>query len=419
MILFLKKTIFYGALLIIFLFPAYLLRFEVFQIPTTFVELLIYFEFLLWSILLFLKKEERVKLKKSLKRFVVDNQMLVVGLFMLLVGAFVSSLLSANTLVSFGLFKAYFVDTLLFFILIIGIFSYKDINIILNTFLASGVFMALGSLFYFFSGNLTYDNRLQAVFNSPNFLAMSLAPVILTAIWNIFLRRGMPILKIISLAALIILLPVFFLTYSYGAFFALFAALFLMVLVSGRSVLFKMVFCLSLVLFAVTLFFSQLDAKKTMDVLLKDDRSSLESREMIWSASKIILKENYIFGIGPGMFQEYYLSHQKDFKKPYLEWAVPYPHNVFLAFFIQLGILGILGFFLIVFWVFRVCFEVLRVFFKEKSSDGRGEAAVLIVAFFTYFLLHGLVDTPYWKNDLSLIFFLFLAISLIVRTKAL
>jgi O-antigen ligase len=415
MILLLKRAVYYGVLLIIFLFPAYLLRLKIYQIPTTFVELLIYFEFLLWLVLLFLKKEERIKVVKRLEYLIHENKMLVFGLFLLIVGAFTSSLLSLDNLLSFGLFKAYFIDPIIFFILVVGIFSYKNINTILNTFLMSGVFVALSSLFYFFSGDITYDGRLQGIFNSPNFLAMSLAPIILISVWNLFLRDAGGVIKTISLAALFILLPVFFLTYSYGAFFGLFVALFLMTATSKRSVVFKIIACLVLLLFAATVFFSQAGAKKTVALMLKDNRSSFKSREMIWSASKTILKENYILGIGSGMFQKYYLLHQKDFKEPYLEWAVPYPHNIFLAFWIQLGVLGFLGFILIVLWVFKTCFCILSCSFnKESANNKRSEAAVLISAFFVYFLLHGLLDTPYWKNDLSLVFFLFLAISFII-----
>jgi len=420
MILFLKKTLFFGTLLVIFLFQAYLLRFKIFQIPTTFIEILIYLNFLLLILLLLFDKKEREEVKKKIKVLAVKNKMLVFGLFLLVAAAFVSSCLSSNQLSSFGLFKAYFLDPLIFFILFVSVFSYKNINLALNIFLASGIVVALLSLFYFSSGNLTYDGRLQGIFNSPNFLAMSLAPVILIAFWNFFFRGyAGAVGKLISLAALFVLVPVFFLTYSYGAFFGLFLALFFLGLASKRSVVFKSVFCLSLLFLAFSVFFLQADTKKTKDLLLKDDRSSLQSREMIWSASKIILKENYILGIGPGMFQKYYLLHQKDFKEPYLEWAVPYPHNIFLAFWIQLGILGILGFIFILIWVFKVCFFIIfhSSFEDKKTKKTASEAAGLVGAFFIYFLSHGLVDTPYWKNDLALTFFLFLSIALFLQQQ--
>jgi len=409
MLFILERTIQYLLLSVVFLFPAYLLRYEFFGIPTTLVELLIYSVFLLWMLSLLLDKEKRERISNRLKELLSDNKMLVFGLFLLLVGAFSSSLLSVDQLMSLGLLKAYFIDPIIFLFLFAVLFSSRNVDRAINVFLASGVFLALLALLYFFSGDVTYDGRLQAVFNSPNFLAMSLAPVILVSFWNLLFRKVDIPLKLVSTAALFVLLPAFFLSRSYGAFFALFTAIFLMLFMSGRSAAFKTVIALLLLSLSALILFFNLDAKKTSDLLQGDERSSFRSREMIWSASEMILKENYLLGIGPGMFQAQYLFHQKDFDEPYLEWAVPYPHNLFLAFWIQLGLAGFLGFVLLLFWVFAEAYKGIR---KNKN-----EFMLLAAAFFVYFILHGLVDTPYWKNDLSLTFFFFLAIVLLAKKR--
>ena len=138
--------------------------------------------------------------------------------------------------------------------------------------------------------------------------------------------------------------------------------------------------------------------------LLLNERSSLASRIMIWNSALMILKDNFIFGISPGLFQDYYLKYQKFFP-PYLEWAVPYPHNIFLAFFIQAGILGILGFLGILAYLFKTSI-------KEKSKK-----ITIPLSYFIYLSIHGLFDTPFWKNDLSLIFFTFLALFLAFKKK--
>ena len=101
------------------------------------------------------------------------------------------------------------------------------------------------------------------------------------------------------------------------------------------------------------------------------------------------------------MFKEYYLAYQKYFT-PYLEWAVPQPHNIFLAFWLQAGIVGIIGF------IYMIIMLYSRVSIKNYA-----ELHWLAVSFLTYFLIHGLVDTIYWKNDLALIFWLFAGIAVI------
>ncbi|MEK7124040.1 MAG: hypothetical protein AAB851_04070, partial [Patescibacteria group bacterium] len=102
-----------------------------------------------------------------------------------------------------------------------------------------------------------------------------------------------------------------------------------------------------------------------------------------------------------------YLGYQKYFP-PYLEWAVPQPHNLFLAFWLQTGIAGFCGLILIIFS-----------FFKEKTAALKQNGGGLfhhqnynfwLAAAMSVILIHGLIDTPYFKNDLSALFWLILAL---------
>ena len=113
---------------------------------------------------------------------------------------------------------------------------------------------------------------------------------------------------------------------------------------------------------------------------------------MIWSAAGEIIKDNHVFGIGPGTFQKTYLSYAEKFDEPYLEWAVPQPHNIFLAFYLQTGLIGFVGFLLILYW-----------FFSRKHLR---MSPVIANVLMIYILIHGLVDTTYWKNDLSVMFWM-------------
>jgi O-antigen ligase len=115
---------------------------------------------------------------------------------------------------------------------------------------------------------------------------------------------------------------------------------------------------------------------------------------MIWQSAGKILEDNPTWGIGPGNFQEKYLEYQK-YYPPYLEWAVPHPHNLYLAFYLYSGILGLAAFLLSIF------------FWLKKIMAQKKEATVLVaLGIIAYFLLHGMVDTTYFKNDLAVIFWL-------------
>ena len=120
---------------------------------------------------------------------------------------------------------------------------------------------------------------------------------------------------------------------------------------------------------------------------------------MIWHSAEKILESNWFLGIGAGNFQKEYLAYQKYFP-PYLEWAVPHPHNVYLAFWLYGGIFGLLGFLsLVYFW-----------FYCLSKSQKNPNLKLIGLGIMGYILVHGLVDTTYFKNDLAVIFWLLFAL---------
>lgn len=113
-----------------------------------------------------------------------------------------------------------------------------------------------------------------------------------------------------------------------------------------------------------------------------------------------MIKNHPFFGVGLRGFEQEYLSLQSEFP-PYLEWAVPHPHNLVLALWLQTGISGLLGFVLIVGYLSR---KLWRRLLYDKERVNMLESA-LFLSLLLVFLTHGLVDTPFFKNDLSLQFF--------------
>jgi O-antigen ligase len=162
-----------------------------------------------------------------------------------------------------------------------------------------------------------------------------------------------------------------------------------------RRILFALIFFIFLGL-------SSLSFQKYEQIMDSNGRSSLHSRFMIWDSSFLMLEGSPFFGIGPGTFQKVYLDNQKYFPVPYLEWAVSEPHNTYLAFYLESGLVGFVGFLLIIFWLLK----------KSWRSD-------LVFVFLVYFLIHGMVDTLYWKNDLSFIFWIVVAVGYASAKKSL
>jgi len=394
--------------------PLYLVRFRVFDIPTTVFETALYGVFLvvLWSAF---RRHEVQKLfslpKETLFR---------VGFLLLVAGVILSTLLNP-TLRAFGILKGWFFDPLLFFLLIRYAFEKKNnlhapITIwrdrikspqaLFCAYAVSGVVVASIALGYWFFDVVTYDGRVRAFFESPNHLAMYLAPAVLIASYWLLAANSWK--KRILLSVICFLLfVVLHLTKSHGAWLGVFGALlfgWFAFKTSGKA---RMTVIAGVVVIGILLpiFTVQFwpSIQKTFDI---SERSSATSRMMIWRSAAAIGKEHALFGIGPGNFQERYLAYQKDYP-PYLEWAVPQPHNIYLAFWLQTGLLGLTGFLFFLYWFFKILFSRLPV----------TRYSLLVTALMLYILLHGSVDTLYWKNDLSIFFWALLAWAVLAKTQ--
>jgi O-antigen ligase len=94
-----------------------------------------------------------------------------------------------------------------------------------------------------------------------------------------------------------------------------------------------------------------------------------------------------------------------------LEWAVPQPHNIFLAFWLQAGLLGFAGFLMLLFFIFNALFRILQ---DKKNAT----LAAPLLGFFLYVVLHGLIDTTFWKNDLAFLFWVCAFLVLFLHANA-
>jgi O-antigen ligase len=374
--------------------PLYLLRFEFFGIPTNLLEIIILITFLVWL------------LEKNCFKFNYTKILFLI--ILLFLGLISSAILKENHTTSFGIIKGWFVFPILFgFIVYNKINSLKKSkNILFSMFLSSFIVSLFSLIFYYYPTSLTFDNRLRFFYPSPNYLAMFLAPGILVSFYVIpFFKNafwGYFMLAIMILS--------FYLTFSYAAWFSVFLSSLLSILfiknIFQNRKKFRLIF-LSIFLILILFIFLQADTSKFQDLINLEERSSLSSRIIIWKSSFKILSDNYLLGIGAGNFQEKYLDYQQYFP-PYLEWAVPQPHNLYIAFWLQSGLIGFLAFVgMIYFWIKIILFNILK-----AKNDSKKRLAITLLVTMSYILIHGLVDTTYWKNDLSLFFWIIFFLAL-------
>lgn len=141
---------------------------------------------------------------------------------------------------------------------------------------------------------------------------------------------------------------------------------------------------------------------------IQTNYSSLNEREQIWSTSVDLLKtpKNLLLGVGVGQFQEQYFQHVKAFlgHEP-LDYYVLQPHNIFLLFIFQFGILGL------AFLIFCIKKNLQNIFSWKKDQPFNFQ--LLANFLLLYFFIHGLIDTPFFKNDLLIILVLLMELSLL------
>ena len=98
-----------------------------------------------------------------------------------------------------------------------------------------------------------------------------------------------------------------------------------------------------------------------------------------------------------------------------------YPHNIFLNFWSELGILGALIFDWLIVKYLIISLGLFLFNKKIKQNSVNRYLALGLFSAMIVILVHGLVDVPFFKNDLAALFFILLALlgSLMVESRRL
>lgn len=145
---------------------------------------------------------------------------------------------------------------------------------------------------------------------------------------------------------------------------------------------------------------------------IKTPWSSLDERGEIWQTSVYILEnpKNLLLGVGFGQFEYKYIENVDTVlgHKP-LDYYVIQPHNIFLLFIFHYGILGL------IFLIFAI-YKTIKNIINLSSLDKISEISTFILL---YFFIHGLIDTPFFKNDMLILLVIFMETALNGRTRSL
>ncbi len=132
---------------------------------------------------------------------------------------------------------------------------------------------------------------------------------------------------------------------------------------------------------------------------LSEAYGSIMGRAEIFSATIQMIRDHPIFGVGLAGYNFAFRG------------AIPevYPHDVWLTFWVETGLLGVLSF---AFILFSLMWLAVRALPRTTGFD-RGALWGVLAALVAWFV-HGVVDSPYWKNDMSAEFWILAALEVAV-----
>ena len=434
----------WGIYMILSLLPTYQIRFEIFSLPTTFLECLILILAIVIVLKMFLSHNHdrsqpsfktvpqviqndnlvRVsRFKNILKNF--PHLFILFDLFIL--AGVISVYTSPETLKALGLFKAYILEGVIFWFMYVILIDTKEK--FFKSITAVGVlvsYLAIFGIFQFFTlfglpaswwGPGSEPRRVVSFYTYPNAVALLITPVLaffstlLIFYKNIFpdtnqlkmkvkieKKRGgqrallsKNILIFVNILGIILLV----LTFSRGAWLGYIASIVMLLFFSQ----FRRFVFISLILGLAVIFLIPATRNRISPIFTGKDPASFE-RVKLYKASFQIIKESPILGAGLYGFRSAYLEIRESENDEILN----YPHNFFLNFWIETGLLGLLSILAILIWAFQ---------FGKKIYTEKKDIQPLILAVFAGFvviLVHGQVDAPFFKNDLAILFWFLLAL---------
>lgn len=434
------KRLDWSLLLIIALLPSYLIRFQILSIPVTLLEVMILLAFAVWLYKDFphLKKRLAGKEKKTPYPFAGE-------IILLLLASFLAVAVSNFSLAALGVWKAYFFEPILLFILVVNVFSNKKKdNIYLALALSVISIVALG-IYQKITGNLIANSfwaavetrRVVSFFSYPNAVGLFLAPIISLFLGYLYyLDKNKWGQKIVFSCLIILSFLTIVFARSEGAIIAFLAASFVFFFFAGKKKR-VIVSVLALVLTSVILIFSPLRTTFFEKASFSDLSGQIRLQQ--WKETVRTLKGKAFFlGNGLSNYQQAVTPyHQEGIFFNYdgmenfdaLVWATPelrekywqpveiylYPHNIFLNFWSEIGLLGLLAF---MYLMIRAVALGIKLYKHYSGKDDKKKYLVLgIISSLVSVFVHGLVDVPYFKNDLAAFFWLLIALLSIIKIE--
>ena len=409
-----KNAVLATALVVAFL-PSYLIRFDLGPVPFTLLEIMVLLLFAAWT------AKQKNNMPSAIKTLGSTRWLWLIAAW--LVFATISLFISPDFRSASGIWKSYFIEPILFLLILTNVAKEKkDLELIFYAIGFSALYISAFAIYQKFTGfaipnpiwQAEETRRVTSFYGYPNAVGLYLAPVItLYAGWliNKFSAPGGSAMAkpsgqvsnfkfqilffqfsvIVTSAAAVIFAR------SEGAYAGILCGLFFLGIMTKRLRWPTVALASLLVIFIFAV--PQFKNYVWQQISFQNDSGKVRISQ--WQETWEMLKDRPLQGAGLAGYQETLAPYHK---AKHIEIYL-YPHNLFLNFWSELSLGGLIVFLLI----------VIK-FFKDNIKNfltSRYPLFITLLAIMVTLLVHGLVDVPYFKNDLSVFFWLSIGLSLI------
>lgn len=366
--------------------PAYVVRWHVAFYPTTLLESAI-----LLTLVAFAIESWRLRLAPRIRWSVA----IPAGVF-IIAGA-ISVVVAPDRRAALGIYRAYLLEPVAFFVVVASVVdSSRRAALLLAGLGIGGTVVALANWFVILNAIRHHTLNVSltppvVIYTNANAIALFLVPLI--AVAGALLLHGTDRTeRQLSAVFLVIAAVAVLLSFSRGGYLALAVVGVGLALSHRRRWLLlaaAIVVALSLVLIP------PINHRIAVELDFTNPNNTLVGRFGLWAATWQMLKQHFLFGAGLSGFALTIAPYWN----PYHADRFIYPHNIVLTFWSETGLLGLAA----MGWILVATMRLAWVGWRRGPRAWRPfELGVLIAL--VGVLTHGLVDVPYFKNDLSLEF---------------
>lgn len=372
------------------LLPAYVVRWHLAFYPTTLLEAAI-----VVTALAFLVESWRLRRRPEWR-----SPLLIPGSLFLVAGL-ISVVDAPSIRAAAGLYRAYIVEPLVLFVITVNVVdSLARARLLFGALGLGGLVVGLANFVVVVNAGLHHTLNVAiappvVIYNTLNAVALFLIPLVSVA--GAVILHGSDRRERIAAAVFVaVALVSIVASFSRGGYLALAVVAVLLALSHpARRWLLPALVVAGIALVLIPPVRSRL----RHEIDLSDPNNSFEERIRLWKATLRMLADHPLLGTGMSGFSARMAAYGGD-------QGVIYPHDILLNFWTETGLLGVVAFAWILVAGLRTAWRGWRSSLAGWRAYQLGIALALLAV-----IVHGLVDVPYWKNDLAAEFWILLGIS--------